>query len=47
MDTNINALLARQKIAERVALPRNLPRQRRQRTTLAAKLRRVSTRVDN
>lgn len=47
MDTNINAMVARQQIAERVALPRNLPRQRRQRTTLADKLRRVSSRVDN
>ena len=47
MDTNINALVARQQIAERVAQPRNLPRQRRQRTTLADKLRRVASRVDN
>jgi hypothetical protein len=47
MDTNINAMLARQQIAERTALPRNLPRQRRRRTTLADKLRRVSSRVDN
>jgi hypothetical protein len=47
MDSNLNALVARQQIAERTALPRNLPRQRRQRTTLADKLRRVGTRVDN
>ena len=47
MDPNINALVARQQIAERVALPRNLPRQRRQRTTIADKLKRVSSRTDN
>jgi hypothetical protein len=47
MDTNLNAMVARQQIAERVALPRNLPRQRRQRTTIADKLRRVGNRVDN
>lgn len=46
MDTNINALVARQQIAERITPPRGVPRPRR-RTTIADKLRRVAHRVDN
>jgi hypothetical protein len=46
MDTNLNALMARQQIAERISPPRSVPRQRR-RTNIAEKLRRVSHRLDN
>lgn len=45
MDTNINALVARQQIAERVNPPRNVPRQRR--TNIADKLKRVTHRLEN
>ena len=46
MDTNLNALVARQQIAERITPPRKVPRQRR-RTNIADKLRRVTHRLDN
>jgi hypothetical protein len=46
MDTNLNALVARQQIAERITPPRSVPRQRR-RTTISDKLKRVGHRLDN
>ena len=48
MDTNINTLVARQQIAERITPPRSVPRQRRRRrTNISDKLRRVTHRLDN